>query len=188
MNTNTLLIERLSFTGNFLSLFGSRSKSRPVAVPSRVEPPTVPAVAPDAQRILVVDDDPVVVKATALKLKAKGYAVSTAPDAVSAIHAVRTKRPDLILLDLDLPQDVSIAWDGFSVLAWLKRLETTRNIPIIVVTGSEASKCEHRSLAVGAVGYFQKPLNYSALVGLISLRLDKNSRPPSFSATLGFEI
>ena len=58
------------------------------------------------KRILVVDDDAVVIRALSIKLKANGFEVLTAMDGAEAVNAVRTQRPDLILLDLTFPAEM----------------------------------------------------------------------------------
>src|SRR5690242_7276263 len=103
MNENTKPNEESSPRWSVLSLFGAKSKTRPAAAAPVVEPAPEPALPANARRILVVDDDEVVRKSTAMKLKAHGYAVSTAGDGPSAIHAARSEKPDLILLDLNFP-------------------------------------------------------------------------------------
>src|SRR5215831_18313210 len=85
------------------------------------------------KKILIIDDDAVVVKTTAMKLKAAGYAVAAASDASSAIEAVHNAVPDVILLDMSFPPDVahgSAAWDGRMIISWLRRFKEAQNIPI----------------------------------------------------------
>jgi len=123
------------------------------------------------RRILVVDDDPVVLKTTEIKLKEHGFAVTTAIDGPSAIHAARTEPPDLILLDLSYPADVTLTWDGFSIMNWLRRLECTKNVPVIIFTGQQGDSYYQRARAAGVAGFFHKPLNFSPLLSLIDLRL-----------------
>lgn len=134
---------------------------------------------PAPRRILVVDDDTVVLKATELKLKAHGYAVTTAADGPSAIQAARAERPDLILLDLNFPPDVALTWDGFSIMSWLRRLESTKNVPIIIFTGLQGNTHYERARAAGVAGFFHKPLDYSPLISLIELRLKASPVAPS---------
>src|SRR6266567_8430350 len=112
------------------------------------------------KKILIVDDDPVVLTALSMKLKGLGCETITASDGSAAVSAVRKGRPDLILLDITFPPDVAhgggVAWDGFLIMSWLKRMEEAKNIPIIIVTGGEEVKYKDRSLAAGAVAFFHK--------------------------------
>src|SRR5437899_7248604 len=96
------------------------------------EPGVAPEIGrqPNGKKVLVVDDDAVILKTTAMKLEAQGYKVVLAKDAPGAIRAARKERPDLILMDVSFPPDVAaILWDGFLIMSWLRRLEQTRDIP-----------------------------------------------------------
>ena len=124
------------------------------------------------RKLLVVDDNPVVVKSLCLKLEAAGYEVITAPDGSEAVAQVRKESPDLILLDLNFPVDVtSVQWDGFRIIEWLHRLDAAKKIPIIVITGSEDSKTKERVGLSGAVALFQKPLEHEDLIKVIRTTL-----------------
>jgi two-component system KDP operon response regulator KdpE len=127
--------------------------------------------APAKHRILVVDDDPIVLKTTEIKLKEHGFAVTTAIDGPTAIHAARSETPDLILLDLSFPTDVTLTWDGFSIMSWLRRLESTKNVPVIIFTGLQGDSYYQRARTAGVAGFFHKPLNFGPLLSLIDLRL-----------------
>jgi two-component system KDP operon response regulator KdpE len=126
---------------------------------------------PGKRRILIVDDDPIILKTTEIKLKEHGFAVTTATDGPTAIHAARTETPDLILLDLSFPADVTLTWDGFSIMNWLRRLESTKNVPVIIFTGLQGDNHYQRARAAGVAGFFHKPLNFGPLLSLIDLRL-----------------
>ena len=125
------------------------------------------------KKILVVDDDAVVIRALSIKLKANGFEVLTATDGADAVNAVRTQRPDLILLDLTFPADMgSVSWDGFLIMEWLKRVEEAANVPIIVITGGDREKYEGRAIAAGATAFFHKPISHEELFGLIRQTLN----------------
>ncbi len=123
------------------------------------------------KKILVVDDSPIILKTLSMKLKANGYEVLTAVDGGEAVSAARLKKPDLILLDIGFPPDVAhgggVAWDGFLIMNWLRRLDEAKDIPIIVITGSEDAKYKERALASGAVSFFNKPIDNEGLLGVI---------------------
>src|SRR5688572_6603246 len=95
-------------------LFGKRN--RPEAESQASLPAESQGTAGQGKKILIVDDDAVIIKTTSLKLKAQGYEVSSAMDASEAMTAVRQSRPDLILLDISFPPDVGIDWDGFKII------------------------------------------------------------------------
>jgi CheY-like chemotaxis protein len=131
------------------------------------EPPAAPA-----KKILVVDDNEVVIKTVSLKLQGAGYQVITAMDGSAAVAAARKESPDLILLDISFPPDVgSVQWDGFRIMEWFHRLDTARKIPIIVITGSEDPKARERATASGAVAYFEKPIEHDSLLKVIRATL-----------------
>lgn len=83
----------------------------------------------DSPLVLVVDDDRAIVRALTDTLKAKGFAVAAAYDGLEAMAAVKKQKPDLILLDLRMPN-----MDGYQVIKALKRAEDTGDIPIVVMT------------------------------------------------------
>jgi CheY-like chemotaxis protein len=121
------------------------------------------------KKILIVDDDAVIIKTTSAKLKSHGYQVVAAVDAAEAVSAVRQDKPDLILLDISFPPDVgSVDWDGFKIMAWLQRIDEARNTPIIVITGGDPEKYRERSLAAGAVAFFNKPIQHDELLPFIA--------------------
>jgi CheY-like chemotaxis protein len=126
----------------------------------------------NGRKILVVDDNPVVVKSLCLKLEAAGYVAITALDGAEAVAQVRKETPELILLDLNFPVDVtSVQWDGFRIIEWLHRLDSAKKIPIIVITGSEDFKTKERVIALGAVALFHKPLEHDDLLKVIGTTL-----------------
>jgi DNA-binding response OmpR family regulator len=131
---------------------------------------TVEAIM-NRQKILIVDDDPVIVKAMSMKLEPAGYEVVSAADGSEAISAARKEKPDLILLDLNFPADVNMTWDGFKVIAWLQRVDEAKGTPVIVVSGGEAAKYKARAIQAGAIAYLQKPVDNDELLGLVKLSL-----------------
>jgi CheY-like chemotaxis protein len=134
----------------------------------------------NSKKILVVDDNAVIVKTLTLKLKSAGYDVLTAMDGSEAVSSARREKPDLILLDISFPPDVAhgggVAWDGFRIIEWLHRIDEAKNIPIIVITGGDASKFKERSLAAGAIAFFQKPINNDELLETIGKTLGSDAK------------
>ncbi len=131
------------------------------------------------KRILVVDDNEVVVGALSMKLEAAGYDVLKASEGSEAVATVRKEKPDLILLDISFPPDVAhgggIPWDGFAIIQWLGRIGEATGIPIIVISGGDAAKHKERSLKAGAVAYFEKPVNNEDLLATIQQNLEPKS-------------
>lgn len=132
---------------------------------------TNPTGAP-AKKILVVDDNTVVVQSITLKLKGAGYQVIAALDGTEAVTLARKESPDLILLDISLPADVgTVSWDGFKLMEWFQRLDSARRIPVIVITGSEDPRTKERATAAGAVAFFQKPVEHDYLLKVVRATL-----------------
>jgi CheY-like chemotaxis protein len=128
-------------------------------------------MGPHIPKILVADDNVVVLKALSIKLKSVGYEVRTAMDGSTAVSCVRRDRPDLIILDINFPPDVShgggISWDGFLILDWLRRIDEVRETPIIFITSGEPAKFRQKAMAAGAVAFFQKPVDSEELLSVI---------------------
>ena len=124
------------------------------------------------KKILVVDDNPVMLKVLLLGLRSNGYEVFTAVDGPEAFSIVRREKPDLILLDIFFPPDIfesGNTWDAFVIMHWLQRMggPEAKNIPVFVMSGAEPEEFRDRSLAAGAADYFQKPIKIPELVDAI---------------------
>lgn len=150
-----------------------------------LSPHPQPAEAtPHAPRILIADDNIVILKALSIKLKSKGYEVRTAMDGSTAVSCVRRERPDLIILDIDFPPDVGhgggLSWDGFTILDWLRRLEEARETPIIFITSHQDARFRERALSRGAVAFFQKPIDQDELLRVVH---ETVGDPPESSQT-----
>ena len=131
------------------------------------------------KKILVVDDNPVILKTMSMKLGSSGYRAITAVDGAEAVSAVRREKPDLILLDLRFPVDVGqggVPWDGFLIMQWLRRLDEAKHIPIIVVSGGDPAKFKDRAMAAGASHFFHKPINNDELLNVVRTTLEESSR------------
>lgn len=128
-------------------------------------------------KILVVDDDPDLVRALRLRLRANDYEIATAGDGYTAIATAHRERPDLIVLDLGLP-----AGDGFVVLDRLQNSDTLSGVPVIVLSARDPENNEARALKAGAAAFFQKPADNEELLDVIRVSLPQpaaaaNSRP-----------
>jgi two-component system KDP operon response regulator KdpE len=115
----------------------------------------------DRKRVLVVDDDKDFTHIISVYLKASGYNVLTASDAIEAVTVAQTTHPDIILLDIGLPKG-----DGLTVLNQLASSARTIFIPVIIVTGKDPS-LKRSCLAAGAVEFFIKPFNPDDLLAYI---------------------
>ena len=132
-----------------------------------------------AKKILVVDDNEIVLKTISLKLQGAGYDVITAMDGSEAVAMARKQSPDLIILDVGFPPDVGgVPWDGFRIMEWFHRLDSAKKIPIIVITGNEEPKTKERATTAGAVAFFQKPLEHDYLLKVIRATLGEAAIKP----------
>ncbi len=104
------------------------------------------------KKILIIDDDQHLLVGLTARLKANGYVVIFATDAISAITLARKESPNLVILDLGLP-----AGDGFLVIERMKDLMDLAAIPIIVLSARDPTGNKKRALDAGAVAFFQKP-------------------------------
>ncbi len=120
------------------------------------------------KKILVVDDDEIILKTVSLKLQGAGYQVFTALDGAGAVAAARKENPDLILLDIGFPPAVDgVPWDGFRIMDWFHRLDSAKKIPIIIIPGSEDPKIKERAASSGAVAFFHKPIDHDDLLMVV---------------------
>lgn len=120
------------------------------------------------KKILIVDDDSVVVTSLAIKLKANGYDVFKAPDGSTAVSLVRTQRPDVILLDINFPAEfMTVAWNGFQIMEWLRRMEEGANTPIFIITSGNPEEYVSRARDLGAAAFFRKPVVHEQLLAAL---------------------
>lgn len=113
--------------------------------------------------ILVIEDDPSLRDTLRIHLSAAGYSVHVAADATEAIRAILTGVPDLILSDINLPY-----MDGFELLEVLRRDESTRSIPVILLTGLVDDDNYVKGIRLGATAYLTKPVLRDELLKAIS--------------------
>jgi DNA-binding response OmpR family regulator len=123
-------------------------------------------------KILVVDDDPDLLRALRLRLRANHYEVVTACDGYTAIASAQKERPALIILDLGLP-----AGDGFIVLDRLKNIDALSGVPVIVLSARDTYSSEDRALKAGATAFLQKPADSDELLNLIRASLGPGNIP-----------
>ncbi|MDI6102517.1 response regulator [Actinoplanes sp. NEAU-A12] len=110
-------------------------------------------------RVLVVDDEPQILRALRINLKARGYDVDTAPDGAGALRAAAGAHPDLVVLDLGLPD-----MEGAEVIAGLRGWTA---VPIIVLSGRDGSADKVGALDAGADDYVTKPFGVDELLARI---------------------
>ena len=119
-----------------------------------------------SKRILVVDDDKKVLKQLEAELKQKGFEVVTALNGKQALKEVEKKAPDIITLDVMMPE-----MDGYETCFHLKENESTRGIPVIMVTSRGKMKARLASLSFGADFYIAKPFEIDDLLEVMEKAL-----------------
>jgi chemosensory pili system protein ChpA (sensor histidine kinase/response regulator) len=135
----------------------ARTPQRPVSHEVEVEP----------QRpllVMVVDDSVTVRKVTSRLLERHGMNVLTAKDGVDAMLLLEEHRPDLMLLDIEMPR-----MDGFEVATQVRNDERLRHLPIIMITSRTGQKHRDRAMAIGVNDYLGKPYQESVLLESIAL-------------------
>ena len=122
-----------------------------------------------SQRILYIEDNPDNRLLIRRVLQAEGYEVLEAVDGQAGMERAAEIRPDLILMDINLPEI-----DGYEVTARLKQLPGLSRIPIIAVTANVMKGDREKTLAAGCDGYIQKPIDIDLLPGQIERFLKKD--------------
>jgi len=113
---------------------------------------------PDRPVVLVVDDDSALLFLTREALGQDGFSVEEAADGIEAITVFERVRPDIVLLDVNLP-----GADGFSVCTTLRRMPEGANVPIVMMTAPDDVRAVHRAYEVGATDFITKPLLWALL-------------------------
>lgn len=115
-----------------------------------------------AKTVLVVEDNELNMKLFHDLLEAQGYNVLQSKDGLEALNLVRENRPDLILMDIQLPE-VS----GLKVIKWLKEDDELKNIPVIAVTAFAMKGDEEKIRESGCEAYIPKPISVGHFLGAV---------------------
>jgi two-component system cell cycle response regulator DivK len=113
-------------------------------------------------RVLVIEDNPANMKLACLLLRSAGHSVLCAVDAESGLTLARTERPELVLMDLQLP-----GMDGLAATALLKGDPSTSAVPVIALTAMAMKTDREKSQLAGCDAYIAKPLRYKELYAAI---------------------
>jgi len=136
--------------------------------------------AAEAHRILVVDDEPNIVDVVSMALRFQGFAIESAGNGTDAVAAVSAFKPDLIVLDVMLPD-----MDGFEVARRLGAQQA--RVPIIFLTARDATEDKVRGLSIGGDDYVTKPFSLEELVARVRSILRRAGVAEPDSSKLVFE-
>lgn len=142
-------------------------------------------------RVLVVDDDAMVLEIVTTRLTLAGYQTCIARDGQSALQRLRDTRPSALLLDINMPR-----LDGFGVLQQMNATGLIRTVPTMVLTARNQPEDVKRALALGARDYLAKPFKDAQLIARVARLLRKveppsdpaGIRPESIQAKAAFEL
>ncbi len=118
------------------------------------------------KKVLVIDDNPVVVRMNESLLQSVGYEVITAPDGEEGFRKACSESPQVILLDIILPK-----MHGFELCQQLKKDPRTSRIPVILVTGTGLEEVARNEPNIGAEGFLAKPYGLDELEAAINKAL-----------------
>jgi CheY-like chemotaxis protein len=134
----------------------------PVPIVDRLDDPERNGRRATTGVVLVIDDELAMRLLHTINLEAAGIVVLSAADGPAAVTVARSEQPDLAIIDVSLP-----GMDGFKVAEELRGDPRTSEIKLLFVSGATGAVNEARALALGAVGYVNKPFDPGALVGLV---------------------
>ncbi len=120
------------------------------------------------KKILVVEDEELLLKLEVIVLKLRGYDVKAVSNGQAALDALIEEKPDLVLLDVLLPDT-----NGFEICQHIKNTPSTKNIPVILLSGKTTTEDMLRGQQVGADDYLTKPFKSAVLVETIGSFLNR---------------
>ncbi|HWC14790.1 MAG TPA: response regulator [Actinomycetota bacterium] len=119
-------------------------------------------MTPGEKRILIADDDPVILRLLQVNLELEGYEVVTANNGQEAVDAAGVQKPDLVILDIMMPR-----LDGYQACEKLKADHTTKDIPVIFLSAKAQQGDIDRGKSYGVVDYLTKPFDPSELLEVV---------------------
>jgi two-component system cell cycle response regulator DivK len=125
-------------------------------------------LSPNAKLVLIVEDNPLNQKLFRDVLEANGYRTAMTADGLEVLPLARAERPDLILMDIQLPE-VS----GLEVTKWLKNDSSLRDIPVVAVTAFAMKGDEEKMRLGGCEDYLSKPISIPTFLATIARHINK---------------
>ncbi|MEA2477672.1 MAG: hypothetical protein QOF16_308 [Actinomycetota bacterium] len=115
------------------------------------------------KRILVCDDDPVILRLLQVNLELEGYEVLTAHDGEEAVQVATAEVPDLILLDIMMPR-----MDGYQAVQEIKSKDETKHIPVVFVSAKAQQSDVDLGKSYGVAAYLTKPFDPTEMIELVA--------------------
>lgn len=134
----------------------------------------MPPVEPEAQsapRVLVVDDEPIILRLILVNLRLEGFDVVGCSSGEDALREAAERTPDVVVLDVVLP-----GIDGFEVCRRLRTAPETADVPVVMVTAQAQDEDRERGYALGVFEYVTKPFEPPALIGIVRAALESRAR------------
>ena len=126
------------------------------------------------KRILVVDDEPNIVRLLSLRLGANNFDVLVAYDGYQCVEVAKEELPDMILLDIKMPLG-----GGIKAFETIKNLNSTKNIPVIFITAFPSVEVKRQVMSMGAEDFVSKPFNSDMLIEKINAIFTNRARKAS---------
>ena len=118
------------------------------------------------KKILIADDEPNIIMTLSFLMRQQGYAVRTAADGQAALEALHEECPDLVLLDVMMPNE-----NGFEVCQRIRKTPAWRHVKVILLTAKGRDIDQQKGLAMGADDYLTKPFATQEVVATVKLLL-----------------
>ena len=120
----------------------------------------------EEKRILIADDDPVILRLIQVNLELEGYEVLTANNGQEAVDVATTEHPDLVILDIMMPR-----LDGYQACEQLKSTDSTREIPVIFLSAKAQQGDIDKGRSFGVAAYLTKPFDPTELLEVVEQQL-----------------
>lgn len=123
-------------------------------------------MVPEEKRILIADDDPVILRLIQVNLELEGYEVITANNGEEAVAQAKAENPDLVILDIMMPR-----LDGYQACEQLKSSDDTRDIPVIFLSAKAQQGDIEKGRSFGVAAYLTKPFDPTELLEVVEQHL-----------------
>jgi CheY-like chemotaxis protein len=119
-------------------------------------------MASGTKKILICDDDPVILKLLQVNLELEGYEVIAGRNGEEAVRLSQSEHPDLIILDIMMPK-----MDGYQACSQIKARESTKDIPVIFLSAKAQHSDIEKGIAYGVAAYMTKPFDPNELLDIV---------------------